>query len=71
MQGNAIATCGTSLTEGHAKLLPFCKHVILFRDGDKAGLRAVHRDICLRFGFKVEVVICPDGERSRQLIKTM
>jgi DNA primase len=55
----------TSLTEGHAKLLPFCKHVILFRDGDKAGLRAVHRDICLRFGFKVEVVICPDGERSR------
>jgi DNA primase len=42
----------------------FCKHVILFRDGDKAGLRAVHRDIdiCLRFGFKVEVVICPDGE---------
>jgi DNA primase len=39
--GNAIATCGTSLTEGHAKLLHrFCKHVILFRDGDKAGLRA-------------------------------
>jgi DNA primase len=43
--GNAIATCGTSLTEGHAKLLHrFCKHVILFRDGE-AGLRAVHRDI--------------------------
>jgi DNA primase len=42
--GNAIATCGTSLTEGHAKLLHrFCKHVILFRDGDKAGLRAVHQ----------------------------
>jgi hypothetical protein len=34
------------------------------------GLRAVHRDIdiCLRFGFKVEVVICPDGER-RSLAK--
>jgi DNA primase len=44
--------------------------VILFRDGDKAGLRAVQDiDICLRFGFKVEVVICPDGED--QLIKTM
>jgi DNA primase len=70
--GNAIATCGTSLTEGHAKLLHrFCKHVILFRDGDKAGLRAVHRDIdiCLRFGFKVEVVICPDGEDPDSLSK--
>jgi DNA primase len=33
--GNAIATCGTSLTEGHAKLLHRFKHVILFRDGDK------------------------------------
>jgi DNA primase len=44
--------------------------VILFRDGDKAGLRAVHRDdICLRFGFKVEVVICPDGEDPDSLSK--
>lgn len=69
---NAIATCGTSLTEFHAKLLVrFCKHVILFRDGDKAGLRAVHRDIdiCLRHGFKVEVVICPDGEDPDSLSK--
>jgi DNA primase len=68
--GNAIATCGTSLTEGHANYALF-KHVILFRDGDKAGLRAVHRDIdiCLRFGFKVEVVICPDGEDPDSLSK--
>ena len=70
---NAIATCGTSLSDFHAKLLHrFCKHVILFRDGDKAGLRAVHRDIdiCLRHGFKVEVVICPDGEDPDSLSKT-
>lgn len=70
--GNAIATCGTSLTEGHVRLLVrYCKHVILFRDGDKAGLRAVHRDIdiCLKHGFKVEVVICPDGEDPDSLSK--
>jgi DNA primase len=44
--------------------------VILFRDVTK-GLRAVHRDIdiCLRFGFKVEVVICPDGEDPDSLSK--
>lgn len=62
---NCVATCGTSLTDGHAKLLGrYCKHVILFRDGDKAGLRAVHRDIdiLLKNGFTVEVVICPAGE---------
>lgn len=69
---NSIATCGTSLTEGHAKLLiRFCKHIILFRDGDKAGLRAVHRDIdvLLKYGFKIEVVICPDGEDPDSLSK--
>jgi DNA primase len=69
---NSIATCGTSLTEGHAKLLiRFCKHVILFRDGDKAGLRAVHRDIdvLLKHSFKIEVVICPDGEDPDSLSK--
>jgi len=69
---NSVATCGTSLTDGHAKLLHrFCKHIILFRDGDKAGLRAVHRDIdiCLKHGFKVEVVICPDGEDPDSLSK--
>lgn len=68
----SVATCGTSLSEFHARLLGrFCKHVILFRDGDKAGLRAVHRDIdiLLKFGFKVEVVICPDGEDPDSLAK--
>lgn len=69
---NSVATCGTSLSDFHAKLLHrFTKHVILFRDGDKAGLRAVHRDIdiCLRHGFKVEVVVCPDGEDPDSLSK--
>jgi DNA primase len=69
---NSVATCGTSLSEFHARLLQrYCKHVILFRDGDKAGIRAVHRDIdiCLKAGLKVEAVICPDGEDPDSLSK--
>jgi len=69
---NAVATCGTALTDYQAKLLGrFCKHVILFRDGDRAGLKASHRDIdiLLRHGFKVEIVICPDGEDPDSLSK--
>lgn len=68
----SVASCGTALTENHARLLSrLCKHVILFRDGDKAGIRAVHRDldILLKFGFKVEVVICPEGEDPDSLAK--
>ncbi|UOX35287.1 DNA primase [Flavobacterium sediminilitoris] len=68
----SVATCGTALSEFHAKLLSrFSKHIILFRDGDKAGLRAVHRDIdiLLKFGIKVEVVICPEGEDPDSLSK--
>lgn len=69
---NSVATCGTSLSTFHAKILSrYCKHAVLFRDGDKAGLRAVHRDldILLSAGFKVEVVICPDGEDPDSLSK--
>jgi len=62
---NAVATCGTSLSVFHAKLLArVCKHVILFRDGDKAGLRAAVRDIdiLLAHDFSVFIVIAPEGE---------
>jgi hypothetical protein len=41
--------------------------VILFRDGGLESHRDI--DICLRFGFKVEVVICPDGEDPDSLSK--
>ena len=61
----AVATCGTALTENHAKALAkFCKHVIIFRDGDTAGQKAALRDIdaLVKKGIKVTVVICPEGE---------
>ncbi len=56
---NTVATCGTALTVDHCKLLKrLCGHVIIVRDGDKAGLSAAYKDmdILLSCGFKVSVI---------------
>ncbi|MES2813228.1 MAG: DNA primase [Bacteroidota bacterium] len=69
----AIASCGTALTDSHCKLLSrFAAHVIICRDNDgfdekgnpKAGTKATLKDIdiSLKHGFKVSVVIFPEGE---------
>lgn len=61
----AVATCGTALTRKHAELLQkYCNHAVLMRDGDKAGLAATIKDIdtLLQEGFKVSVIILPEGE---------
>ncbi len=55
---NTVATCGTALTKEHIKELhKYCEHIVLFRDGDRAGLEASKRDIdiCLAEGFKVSI----------------
>lgn len=62
---NTVATCGTSLTPGHLKLLkPICDTIRLFFDGDKAGIKAAERsvEIALPLGFNVEACFLPDGE---------
>lgn len=54
-----IATCGTALTQPQVKMLKrICEHVILFRDGDAAGIKASVRDleILLKHGFRVSIV---------------
>jgi DNA primase len=63
---NTVATCGTSLTLGHAKKLKrYTNNIVIMRDGDAAGQKAMLRDIdiLLEEGFKVEVVILP-GEHD-------
>jgi DNA primase len=68
----AVASCGTALTEQHAKLLSrFTKHVIIFRDGDKAGQKAAMRDIdiLIKESIKVSIVVCPSGEDPDSLSK--
>ena len=62
---NTVATCGTALTQAHVKELhKYCEHIVLFRDGDRAGLEASKRDIdiCLAEGFKVSICMLQDGK---------
>lgn len=62
---NTIATCGTALTENHCKLLKrYTNNVALLRDGDKAGMKAMLKDIPLLVenGFQVSLIVLPDGE---------
>ena len=64
----AVATCGTALTHSHAKQLSqLCEHVIIFRDGDKAGYNAILKengdiDMLLSIGVKASVCIAMEGE---------
>ncbi len=62
---NVVATSGTSLTAGQAKLVKrFTENVTLLYDGDKAGIKAALRgvDVLLLAGLNVRVVILPDGQ---------
>ncbi|WP_421801790.1 DNA primase [Flagellimonas sp.] len=62
---NAVASCGTALTDAHASLLAkYAQEVVLLRDGDEAGHKATIKDIdiCLAQGLQVSVCVLPDGE---------
>jgi DNA primase len=62
---NVVATSGTSLTPGQAKLVKRqTENVTLLYDGDKAGIKAALRgvDVLLEADLNVRVVILPDGE---------
>lgn len=62
---NTIATCGTALTEDQAKLLKRnTDTVYLMRDGDKAGRKALEKDITVLVPqqMKIFVIPMPDGE---------
>ena len=61
---NAVATCGTSLTEDHLALFrKFCTKVTVLFDGDKAGIAATDR--AMELGLKLGVILhgasLPDG----------
>jgi DNA primase len=62
---NAVATCGTALTEQQAKsLYRSTDTVLILRDGDKAGLNALKRDIgiLVKQQFTVYCTVLPAGE---------
>ncbi len=61
---NAVASSGTSLTDGQVRLLKRLTHnVTLLYDGDKAGIKAALRgvDVLLRQDLNVRVVLLPEG----------
>jgi DNA primase len=60
----AVACCGTSLTQGHARLLRrYTDRVVVNFDPDAAGERAARRslDLLLEEGFEVRVLQLPGG----------
>ena len=63
--GNAVATLGTALTEGHLRVMRrFARKVVLIFDPDPAGVKAALRglDLFITSGMKVNVVSLPQGE---------
>jgi DNA primase len=60
----AVATCGTALTEEHLKLLErYVDKVLLVFDGDEAGIKAALRSapLFLNRGLEACVVLLPDA----------
>lgn len=70
----AVATCGTALTEPQAQLLKrYTSTVLLIRDGDEAGQRAHARDIkvLLQAGLEVNVCTLPEGEDPDSYVREL
>jgi DNA primase len=61
----SVATCGTALTEGHARnLRRRTRNLVLLFDGDEAGQRAILRalEVLLPQGLRVRAAALPAGE---------
>lgn len=71
---NTIGTCGTALTTEQAALLRhYTNHVAILRDNDEAGRKAAIKDlfVLLRQGFKVDIVILPDGDDPDDYVRRL
>lgn len=61
---NTVASCGTSFTKQHAKLLKrYTDKVVILYDGDDTGKKRAldAMDLLLKYGFEVDMCILPDG----------
>ena len=68
----AVATCGTALTAGHARLLRrFTERVVVNFDQDEAGQKAARKslDILVEEGLKAHVVELPQGHDPDTFLK--
>jgi DNA primase len=67
----ALATCGTALSEGHARnLRRRTRNVVLLFDGDEAGQRAMERslEVLLPAGLRVRAALLPPGTDPDDLL---
>ncbi|MFH1615302.1 MAG: DNA primase [Planctomycetota bacterium] len=63
--GNVVATLGTSLTTGHARLLKrYANTVVLVFDNDVAGVAAANRalEICVTQGIDIKIALVEQGQ---------
>jgi DNA primase len=68
----AVATCGTALTSGHARLLRrFTDRVVVNFDQDAAGIKAARKsvEVLLEEGLKVHIVELPEGHDPDTFLK--
>jgi DNA primase len=71
--GEAVAPCGTALTQEHAhRLRRHASEVVLLFDGDEAGERAAERalPLLLAEGLRVRVAFLPAGEDPDTLLRS-
>ena len=69
---NVVATCGTSLTEGQAKLIRrYVPEVVVLYDGDAAGLKAAASALAILAGagLNVRATTLPGGQDPDDFIK--
>jgi len=62
---NVVATLGTSLTEGHARMLKrYAKSITVIFDSDTAGIAAANRalELCLAQQIDIKVASVPQGK---------
>jgi DNA primase len=67
----ALATCGTALSEDHARnLRRRTRNVVLLFDGDEAGQRAMERslEVLLPAGLRVRAALLPPGTDPDELL---
>lgn len=70
---NCVASLGTALTNGQAKLLGrFARKVAVNYDGDSAGIKAAKRAIetFLLQDFEIKVLVLPDGKDPDDYIRS-
>ncbi|MDH3346765.1 MAG: DNA primase [Desulfobulbaceae bacterium] len=69
---NVVAPLGTSLTKKHVhSLRGYCDEVVLFFDGDSAGLRAAMRSVPIFLAEQVNarVALLPDGHDPDSMVR--